>query len=199
MTSEPFAPRLTNRLVLRCVRPEDAIPTSRLMSPEVSRWLASWPVPFTPAMAGERIDGLLRLAFRGDALPFAITSKGNGRLLGWATVTRNDPERSSAAMSFWLGEEHHGKGTMREAAPAILAAGFDLLRVDEIEAGAQVANIGSFAVMRSCGMSLAGDRHVHASARGQDELCRFYKALRRAPDERGQTAARGPGRLDEPR
>ncbi len=153
--------------------------TSRLMTPGISRWLASWPVPVTPAMASGRIDDLRRLAFHGDALPFAVIGRCEGGLLGWATVTRGDLDRSSASMSFWLGEAHQGKGYMREVAPAAVGAGFDLLGVNEIEAGAQVTNAASFAVMTACGMMPAGERYVHASARRQEELCRFYKVARR--------------------
>ncbi len=156
--------------------------TSRLMTPEVSRWLASWPVPFTPDMASGRIEGLRRLAFHGDALPFAITSKCDGELIGWATVTRDNGDRSLASMSFWLGEAHQGKGYMREVALTAVAATFELLGVNEIEAGAQVENVGSFAVMKLCGMAPAGERQVYASARRREELCRFYKIARRPLD-----------------
>lgn len=40
---------------LRPLRPADAAALSALMTPEVSRWLASWPVPFTPEMAEARL------------------------------------------------------------------------------------------------------------------------------------------------
>ena len=41
----------TPRLRLRPPRPEDAPAGAALMTPGVSRWLARWPVPFTPEMA----------------------------------------------------------------------------------------------------------------------------------------------------
>jgi ribosomal-protein-alanine N-acetyltransferase len=174
MTSEPFERQQTSRLVLRCVTANDSAATSLLMTPGVSCWLASWPVPFTLGMASARIHALRQLAFLGDALPFAITTKTDGELLGWAIVERNGRDRKSASLGFWLGERHHGKGYMQEVAPVVMAAGFKLLSVDVIEAGAQVANIGSFTIMRLCGMKPVGERMVHASARGRDELCRFY-------------------------
>ena len=179
MLSEPFEAQLTSRLEIRCVTADDAAATSLLMTPGVGRWLASWPIPFTPEMAGARIDALRQLAFRGDALPFAITSRTDGALLGWATILRNEGDRRSASLGFWLGERHQAKGYMREIAPIVTDAGFKLLAVDVIEAGAQLANTGSFAVMKACGMTLVGTRTIHASARGRDELCRFYE-IRRA-------------------
>jgi ribosomal-protein-alanine N-acetyltransferase len=178
--SDPFAPLLTDRLRLRCVTADDAAATSRLMTPGVSRWLASWPVPFTPEMAGARIAALRQRAFRGDALPLAITARADGDLLGWALLERDDRDRTSASLGFWLGERHHGQGYMRELAPIVTTAGFELLAVDVIEAGAQTSNAGSFAVMEACGMTPVGERMVHAAARARDELCRFY-AIRRPP------------------
>jgi len=148
------------------------------MTSDVSRWLASWPAPFTPAMASRRIDDLRRLAIRGDAVPFAITGRCDGGLFGWVTITRNNADRSSASLSFWLGEAHQGKGYMREVAPTAVAAGFELLGVNEIESGAQVTNVGSFAVMELCGMTPAGQRQVYASARRRKELCGYYKIAR---------------------
>ena len=67
---------------------------------------------------------------------------------------------------------------MREIGPAVTAAGFTLLGVDAIRAGAQVGNRESFAVMRLCGMTPVEERLVRASARDRDELCRFYEVRR---------------------
>jgi [ribosomal protein S5]-alanine N-acetyltransferase len=185
MVTEPFAARSTNRLRLRCVTADDALATSRLMTPAVSRWLASWPMPFTLKMAQQRIADLREQAYRGDALPFAIVARLNEELVGWATIVRNERDRASAALGFWLGEHHHGKGYMREIAPIVLAAGFATLGVNVIEAGAQIANAGSFAVMKACGMTAVGERMVYAAARRQDEPCCFYEVRR--PSSLGAT------------
>ncbi len=57
--SDPFAPLETEWPRLSCVRPEDAALVSRLMTLAVSRWLAPWPVPFTPEMGIMRKRGVL--------------------------------------------------------------------------------------------------------------------------------------------
>jgi len=148
------------------------------MTPAVSRWLASWPIPFTLEMAKERVAELRERAYRADALPFAIVASLNDELVGWATIVRNERDRTSASLGFWLGEQHHGQGYMREIAPIVLVAGFAALGVDVIEAGAQIANAGSFAVMTACGMTAVGERMVYAAARRQDEPCCFYEVRR---------------------
>ncbi|MCB8877854.1 GNAT family N-acetyltransferase [Acidisoma silvae] len=181
MIVEPCETLSTNRLVLRWVSLDDASSTSKLMTPAVSRCLASWPIPFTVDMAKTLISKLRDLALRGDALPFAITARQDGELLGWASIVRNPQKSAFASLSFWLGEAHHGKGYMREIASIIVTVGFKRLCVDIIEAGAQTANVGSFAVMKACGMTPAGERMVYASARARKELCYFYEVRRPLP------------------
>jgi len=179
-----FAPLGTERLRLRWVRPEDAAQVSMLMTPAVSRWVASWPVPFTPEMAAERIAAAREAAEKGSLLPFAIERRFDGVLLGWISVTRDAKDGRRGALGYWLGEEHHGYGYMREAAAVVVAAGFGRLGLEVIEAGAQPGNVAAFAVLRGCGMAPTGGRTVFAPARGQDELYLFYEAARPCPGRR---------------
>lgn len=176
--ADPFDPVWTMRLKLRCVRPEDAARTSAMMTPAISRWVASWPVPFTPEMAAERIAAARRAAEGDRALPFAIERRSDGALLGWLGVHRDATDGRRGVLGYWLGEEHHGHGFMREAVPAAVAAAFEGLGLEVIEAGAQPGNTASFAILRGCGMVPAGQRMVFASARGRDEVCLFYEAAR---------------------
>ena len=176
--NDPFRPLETARLRLRCVAAEDAAATAAMMTPEISRWLAFWPVPFTHDMAVARIAAARERAQAGDALPFAAVGKAGGALLGWVMLYRHSADRRRGSFGYWLGAAHHGKGYVREAAPAVLAAGFDLPGLDVIEAAAQPDNAASFAVMRACGMQPAGEKMVYAPARRRDELCRFYEIRR---------------------
>lgn len=58
-----FTPVTTGRLTLRCVTTADAAALSALMTPQVSRWLAGWPVTFSVEMATARIaDDAARMA-----------------------------------------------------------------------------------------------------------------------------------------
>jgi ribosomal-protein-alanine N-acetyltransferase len=179
MTS-PFPAVDTARLRLRCVRPEDAEPTAALMTAEISRWVARWPMPFTPGMAAERIATSHAAARAGNALPFAIIEKASEAFSGWIVIHRDADDILRGSFGYWLGEACHGRGYMREAAPAALQAGFTLLGLDAIEAGAQPGNEASFAVIRACGMAPIGTRMVPAPARGRDELCHMFEIRRPA-------------------
>jgi len=168
----------TARLRLRCVAPDDAHATSAMMTPEVSRWVAYWPFPFTYEMAVERIESSLKLAHAGDMLPFAVVEKASDEMIGWVMFNRDTGNRRRGSFGYWLGEKHHGKGYMKELAPVALAAAFKLLDVDVIEAAAQPENTASLAVMRGCGMEFTGERMVYAPARKREELCHFYEIER---------------------
>jgi ribosomal-protein-alanine N-acetyltransferase len=174
----PFQPLETARLRLRCVGPDDAHATSAMMTPEVSRWVAYWPFPFTYEMAVERIESSLKLARAGDMLPFAVVEKASDEMIGWVMFNRDTENRRRGSFGYWLGEKHHGKGYMKELAPVALAAAVKLLDVDVIEAGAQPGNTASLAVLRRCGMEFIGERMVYAPARKREELCHFYEIKR---------------------
>ncbi len=96
------------------------------MSPEVSCWVAYWPVPFTLEMAISRIETSREMAYAGDALPFGVIEKTRNALIGWVMLNRDPQDRRRGSFGYWFGEEHQGKGYMRELAPVALAAGFKL-------------------------------------------------------------------------
>ena len=171
----PFEPLETTRLRLRCVEPRDAEGLSALMTPGISALVASWPIPFTSAMAYGRIQDARTAAFAGSALPCVIEGRADRALLGWIGVTRAEGRGS---LGYWLGEEHQGRGLMQEAVPVVVAAAFRLLGVDAIEAAAQPGNAASLAVLRGCGMVLTGERTIFAPARNRDELCVVYEIAR---------------------
>lgn len=175
---DPFPPLETDRLHLRCVRSEDAADTSRLMTPGVSQWVASWAVPFTRSMAVDRIARARAAAFDRRAAPFAAERRSDGAFMGWVSVTRAVDDLRRGIFGYWLGEAFQGQGYMREAGPAVLAAAFGYLGVDVIEAAAKPENEASFAVMRRCGMIPVGNRMVFAPSRNRQELCLVYEIAR---------------------
>jgi [ribosomal protein S5]-alanine N-acetyltransferase len=178
MENDPFPSLETARLRLRCVVAEDAAAMAVIMTPGVSRWVATWPVPFTPEMADARIQLARESARRGDALPCAVIDKADGAFIGWAAINRDKENPRRGSFGYWLGERSHGKGYMREVAPIALAVGFDMLDLDVIEAAALPENIASIAVMVGCGMERTGEGMIYVPTRERHELCRFYEIKR---------------------
>jgi ribosomal-protein-alanine N-acetyltransferase len=168
----------TSRLRLRAPRPGDAAAISEMMTPQVSRWLASWPSPFTAGMAAERIAAATQANADGSALMFVIERRQDSAPVGWIGIVRDKPAGKRGILGYWLGEAHQGHFYMREAAPATVAAAFARLGLEVVEAAAQPENTASFAVMRACGMQPAGECMVFAPTRKREELCLRYEAAK---------------------
>jgi RimJ/RimL family protein N-acetyltransferase len=163
----------TPRLSLRCVEERDAEHLSALMSPGVSRWVASWTSPLPVDKARALIARARIAAAEGKALPMIVERKSDGAVVGWIAV--NGGPETRGTFGYWLGEAFHGQGFMREAAPIALAHGFQRLGLVLIGAGAQLDNAASLAVMKACGMRHIDDRMIYAPSRERDELCAWYE------------------------
>lgn len=165
----------TPRLRLRPPCPADASALSALMTPAVSRWLASWPVPFTAAMATARIAASLDAITAGQALVCAVEHQG--AFVGWlrgSAKSRSDLRgridgTDRGEFGYWLGEPWHGRGFMQEAAPPYLAALRVRLALNSIEATCQAANARSARVLAASGLRRVGTRLLFSSARGREE------------------------------
>jgi RimJ/RimL family protein N-acetyltransferase len=168
----------TARLRLRCAEPRDAEALAALMSEAVSRRLASWPVPYTPPMALDRIAGVRMAAAERRSLPLVIERRADGVVAGWISVSRAPGDGATALITYWLGEGFHGQGLMREAAPVALAEAFRTMDVARVRAAVQADNAPSLAVVRLLGMAPMGPGRIWCPARGRDEPCLWFEIAR---------------------
>jgi ribosomal-protein-alanine N-acetyltransferase len=170
-----FPEIVTERLRLRCVSRTDAGAINALMTPRISRWLASWSHPLSVESATKRIQDLLESAKGNSVLPCMILGKETEQPIGWISVQRDALSPRHGELSYWIGEDYQGKGYAREAVCAMLPSAAHHLNLISIEAGAQIENAGSFSVMKGCGMVFGTEKLVYAPARERCELCRFYE------------------------
>lgn len=180
----------TPRLRLRPPRPVDAPALPALMTPDVSRWMASWPVPFTSAMADARIAVPLDATAAGQALVCAVEHREE--FVGWIRGGRIDGT-DRGEFGYWLGEPWHGRGFMREAVPAYVAAIRARLTLRSIEATCQAANARSARVLAACGLRRTGTRRLFSSARGRDELVDVWERAWTRPRKRRSPIREQPG------
>ena len=180
MVADPqsFAPIDTLRLRLRCAEQRDAQALSALMSEAVSRRLASWPVPYTPLLALDRIAGVRMAAEDGRSLPLVVARRADGAVLGWISISLAPDDRETALVTYWLGEAFQGHGYMREAAPAAVREAFARLGVRRLRAAVQADNAPSLAVVRNLGMAPLGEGRIWCPARGRDEPCLWFELSR---------------------
>jgi len=159
---------------LWCIALKDASAIAEIMTPDVSRWLASWPPNLTVEAATERISRAQSAMQEKRELHFRVEERERNLTIGYVSVGQSATDRGVGHLSYWLGSAFQGKGYMTEAVRRALAAGFRYLDLERIEAGAQAENLSSFAVMRRVGMSPIGERLVWAESRQQYERCLFY-------------------------
>jgi [ribosomal protein S5]-alanine N-acetyltransferase len=187
--TQPIPEMVTAKLRLRSVSLSDAQNLSVLMTSGISRWLASWDYPLSVEAATKRIEELQDRAMLKEALPYMIVDRRTEQAIGWISVQRSTSSARRGELSYWIGEEHQGKGYAQEAVSAMLPSAAEHLNLALIEAGAQVENGSSFAVMIRCGMIPRTERLVYAPTRACNELCRFYEWMpRTSAEDRSQKA-----------
>ena len=171
---------LTKRLRLRLPAPDDADALARLMTPDVSRWLATWPSPMTSSDMLARMAKAERRRAAGTALDFVIELLATAWPIGWIGMSRRPDDPRRAMLGYWLGPAVHGRGYATESAAAFVAYAVANWHIDVVEAGGQVANRASLRVLEKIGMKFTDERMIYAPVRDRSELCAFYE-LRREP------------------
>jgi RimJ/RimL family protein N-acetyltransferase len=189
LATDSLPPLDTERLRLRCAEERDAEPLARLMSEAVSRRLASWPVPYTPVMALDRISGVRMAAAERRSLPLVIERRADGAVMGWISVSRAPGDPETALITYWLGEDFQRHGYMREAAPAAMREAFALMDVVRLRAAVQADNAASLAVVRLLGMVPMGEGRIWCPARGREEPCLWFERPREAALQRATVGA----------
>jgi RimJ/RimL family protein N-acetyltransferase len=151
-------PLLSERLLLRPFERADAPAAHRVYSDEqVMRWVGTGPVTRpeqTAAMLSSYIDHQRRHGFSF----WAVIQRDSGRLLGDAGLyTRGE----RIELGYTLGREHWGQGYGTEAARACVAAAFDGLDIDQLEALIRLENAASAAVLGKLGFEIRGRILLH--------------------------------------
>jgi ribosomal-protein-alanine N-acetyltransferase len=166
---------VTPRLILRRPAKRDAESIAALMSPDVSRWLASWPEVLAVGAARLRIAEALRQIDQAEALHWVVERRDIPGPIGWIRITRSETRLTTGELGFWLGAASQGHGFATEAVRAAIPAAFERLVLTTIEGGAQLGNDASQRVMYKIGMSPVGRRAVWSSARQRFEQCIVYE------------------------
>ena len=140
------------------------------MTPAVSRWLSHWPVPFTTAMAEDRITQALAATAVGTAL-IEVLSR-DGAVAGWIGGSGTS---ARAGFGYWLGEPHQGHGLLRAFAPAWVARLHAQLRPHTLWAATQPGNRGSRRLLAACGLQPARQQWMHTPARARFEWVEVWE------------------------
>ncbi|HEY4252614.1 MAG TPA: GNAT family N-acetyltransferase [Roseomonas sp.] len=171
----------TSRLRLRMAREADAHDLAMLMTPAISRRLASWPAPLSVEDALLRIATARRTAWDNGSTPLVLELRSGGAICGWMSLMRDRADPMTGTLTYWLGEAYHGLGLMREAAPVVIAHGFAAMELARVRAAVQSDNLASQAVLRGLGMQPLGPGRIWCPARDQEEGCLWFEMPRPRP------------------
>jgi ribosomal-protein-alanine N-acetyltransferase len=147
----------TERLVLRALRPEDALTVARLAGRrEIADTTISIPHPYSVDQAQEWIASHAGHQDPNKGIAFGITMKADGQLFGVVGLREIDREHSQAEMGFWIGLEWWGNGYAAEAAKAVIGYAFEKLKLNRVYAHHMVRNPASGRVLEKIGMKREG-------------------------------------------
>ncbi len=163
------------RLQLRPPRPGDAATLAALITPLISSFTATWPYPYSVAMAARRIaEAVAAHETRMGCYRVLTLPGGDDRMIGWLAMGLSESALPTGTLSYWLGEAYHRQGYLTEALPAFVADAIAALGLKRIIAGARPDNAASIAALVRLGMHKIGEGPHYVPARQRDEICVFY-------------------------
>lgn len=147
----PFQNLETERLLLRRVTVDDAEAIKELRgNPETMRYIPR-PLVTTIEEALQHVEMINSKIENNEGINWAITLKGNSKLLGIIGHYRIQPQNYRAEIGYMLLPDFHGKGIVTEAIKAALIYGFEVMHLHSIEAVIDPDNIASEKVLQKNG------------------------------------------------
>lgn len=150
----------TERLTLREFVQSDWEPANALVTDQqVTRYMhfARW----DDARRRAWVAGMVGERHTPPRMPYnwAITLRGDGRLIGWLYVgTATDgPAAGTRGFGYALARAYWGNGYMPEALRAVFVYEFETLATQQINGECEQPNVASARVMEKCGMRFLGD------------------------------------------
>ncbi|SCZ82110.1 GNAT family N-acetyltransferase [Acidaminobacter hydrogenoformans] len=157
----------TERLLLRAMTPSDVPALFELRTdPLVNRYIDRLPTAL-PEDALRFIEKIGTGIHENLWIYWAITEKGDDRLIGTICLWNFVPTDHKAELGYELRTASQGKGFMSEAVAAVLSYGFEILGLEAVEAGVHPMNAPSVKVLKRAGFALIGtfqDTHLTGDA-----------------------------------
>jgi len=150
-----FEPLITQRLVLRRSRPEDAGAISAYRSdPEVHRY-QGWDRTDAEGVRAEIVEMAGRVPGEpGGWIQFSVEDRETNRLVGDIGLSLADGEPGVIKIGYTMSPAFQGRGYATEAVGALVDYAFDTLGADIVRAYASAENVASIRVAEKVGMQL---------------------------------------------
>ncbi len=180
-------PRIeTDRLILRPLKMSDAGDMyAYARDPEVSRYVL-WDA-HRSIWETRRFLHFARNQYRkGFPASFAVEWRESGRMIGTIGFMWVNPDYKSAEVGYSLSREYWNRGIMTEALSAILRFGFEVLKLNRIEAQYDIENPASGKVMLHCGMQYEGTLRQRILNKGKFVDVAIYAILKNQWENQGK-------------
>ncbi|VXB92766.1 Ribosomal-protein-alanine N-acetyltransferase [Flavobacterium sp. 9R] len=147
----PFPNLETERLILRRVLPSDVKEMFELRSnPETMKYIPR-PLLTNHEEALAHIQMMEDKIETNEGINWAITLKGDDKMLGVIGHYRIKPEHYRAEVGYMILPEYHGKGITSEAVQCVVDYGFNTMQLHSIEGVIDPENEASQRVLQKCG------------------------------------------------
>jgi [ribosomal protein S5]-alanine N-acetyltransferase len=147
----PFPILESQRLFLRAVTVDDVNEVMELRgNPETMKFIPR-PLVTSPEMALEHIAMIIEKIDNNTGINWAITLKGNPKLLGVIGHYRIQPENYRSEIGYMLLPQYQSQGIVSEAINTVLDYGFNVLNFHSVEAVVDPENYVSAKVLEKNG------------------------------------------------
>ena|ERR1051325_1908500 len=162
----PFPELSTERLRLRQLTLGDAGEIFRLRSDERVNKYIDRPSAQSIDDAIAFINKINQGIANNESLYWAITMKGESKLIGTISLWNISKEESKAEIGYELIPEYHGKGLMQEAFARAIEYICEVLKVETVEAWTHSKNLASSKILERTGFK----RDHEAEAKNKEDL-----------------------------
>ncbi|BAO74309.1 GNAT family N-acetyltransferase [Winogradskyella sp. PG-2] len=168
----------TNRLILRNITESDAQDLFELDSnPKVHEFLGNNPVKHIDEC--KAYINSIKEQYKSSGMGrIAVIKKDTHEFIGWSGIKYEQNLRKEFNyydMGYRLKEKFWGKGYATEAALASLDYGFKDLKLEEINAAADINHIASNTILKKIGMEHSGTFEYKGT------VCNWYKIINSIP------------------
>lgn len=176
---EPFPLIETERLVLRRLRVDDSSALHELFSDrELMRY---WGEPHTCLADTTRMISSIDESHRArTGIEWAATEKTSGDVIGKVCHHRLMKDHYRSEIGYILARGHWGRGLVHEALRAIIAFGFDTMKLHSIEAQLDPNNLRSVRVLERLGFIKEAHLRENYFTRGGFVDTAIYSLLARS-------------------
>lgn len=175
----PLPTLTTERLRLRALKPEDAKAIYDYQSDKSHFPHVDMAVYTAFSEAEVYIERMNSGVAAGKWIIWAIADQTDDRILGTLSIWNFDWEKRIAEFGYGLFPEARGKGYMREALAAARAYGFNVLKLDALEAYTAIVNKPSIQLLENQGFDFLDEIDEEGSSGALTHMA-VYRVTRRS-------------------